>query len=301
MLYLHQKHRKHKARVPNASGTRSIIRDYAGQRFEKKVTTKGKITTHQRFIYRNYLQIAAVNLKANASTPDLWFLIWDPTQPIATRPLAIRKDGTWYTYGWDLTKNVCELRTMYSYSPYGTVISEGDVDQSPRGIGGGLVTSQEVPEGRTVNEVAVSQPIQWSSEYYDSEIDLVYYNYHFYNPTDGRWMRRDPIVNLNLYLLRGIDYLGLDNRYGLPDAFWSWFHKCEKDNYVKKEDRKRSKNCPENVRYPKNPDATKEDAYEYYKKWQDLGKPQNCRKKRLLGRSRLKKKKAKKLQMDGNL
>ncbi len=24
-------------------------------------------------------------------------------------PLAIRKDGTWYCYGWDLTKNVCEV------------------------------------------------------------------------------------------------------------------------------------------------------------------------------------------------
>ena len=70
MLYLHQKRRKHRARVPNASGTRSIIRDYAGQRFEKKVTTKGDITTHHRYLYRGYLQIAAVNLKANAPTPD---------------------------------------------------------------------------------------------------------------------------------------------------------------------------------------------------------------------------------------
>jgi len=26
-----------------------------------------------------------------------------PTQPVATRPLAIRKDGTWYAYSWDLT------------------------------------------------------------------------------------------------------------------------------------------------------------------------------------------------------
>ena len=59
-----------------------------------------------------------------------------PTQPIATRPLAIRKDGTWYAYGWDLTKNICEvfgqhgyLRTAYSYSPYGEVTADGDVTQ----------------------------------------------------------------------------------------------------------------------------------------------------------------------------
>ena len=188
MLYLHQKRRKPRARVPTASGIRSISYDYAGRRFEKKVTTKGGITTHHRYLYRGYLQIAAVNLKEDASTPDLpstsggyavtsWFLIWDPTQPVATRPLAIRKDGTWYTYGWDLTKNVCELygqqgyiRTIYRYSPYGTVIAEGNVEQV----------------------------IQWSSEYYDSETALVYYNYRYYNPLDGRWTRRDLISILNL-------------------------------------------------------------------------------------------------------
>ena len=128
-------------------------------------------------------------------------IIWrNPTQPTATRPLALRKDGVWYTYGWDLTKNICELygqegyiRTIYRYTPYGTVTAEGDVEQSPRGIGGGLDTSQEVPEGRAANGVAVSQPIQWSSEMHDTELGLVYYNYRYYNPTDGRWTRRDPI------------------------------------------------------------------------------------------------------------
>ena len=34
----------------------------------------------------------------------------------ATRPLAIQKDGTWYTYGWDLTKNICEV-----YGPNGNI------------------------------------------------------------------------------------------------------------------------------------------------------------------------------------
>ena len=34
---------------------------------------------------------------------------WDPSQATATRPLAIQKDGTWFTYGYDITKNVCEV------------------------------------------------------------------------------------------------------------------------------------------------------------------------------------------------
>ncbi len=113
--------------------------------------------------------------------PCLWLITWDPTQPIATRPLAIQKDGTWYTYGWDLTKNIYEIfgqngyiRSTYAYTPFGSVTASGDV----------------------------TQPIQWSSEYYDNELALVYYNYRHYNPTDGRWINRDPIAEQggwNLY------------------------------------------------------------------------------------------------------
>ena len=39
----------------------------------------------------------------------------------------------------------------------------------------------------------LTQPIQWSSECFDPETALVYYNYRYYNPQDGRWTRRDPI------------------------------------------------------------------------------------------------------------
>ncbi|MBR1979387.1 MAG: RHS repeat-associated core domain-containing protein, partial [Akkermansia sp.] len=141
------------------------------RRATKKVTTNGSITLHQRYIYRGYLQLACCDL-TRTGHPCLWLLTWDPTQPIATRPLAIRKDGTWYAYGWDLTKNICEvfgqhgyLRTAYTYSPYGEVTADGDV----------------------------TQPIQWSSEYNDTELALVYYNYRHYNPLDGRWIGRDRI------------------------------------------------------------------------------------------------------------
>ena len=143
--------------------------DYMGRRFEKKVTIDGSVTLHERYIYRGYLQIAALDMLHNASL--IHAIIWDPTQEVATRPLAIRENGVWYTYGWDLTKNICELydqegfiRTIYTYSPYGQVTAEGDV----------------------------TQPIQWSSEMYDAELGPVYYNFRYYNPRDGRWTRRDP-------------------------------------------------------------------------------------------------------------
>ena len=109
--------------------------DSQGRRAYKKVTVNGSVTLHQRYIYRGYLQIAALDLTRTAH-PALWYITWDPTQPIATRPLAIQKNGTWYTYGLDLTKNVCEvfgssgyIGTAYTYTPFGEVTATGNVDQ----------------------------------------------------------------------------------------------------------------------------------------------------------------------------
>lgn len=144
-----------------------------------------------------------------ATLNGLWLLTWDPSQAVATRPLAIQINGTWYTYGWDLTKNICELYTSsraigssYTYTPYGTV-------------------------GIASNAAKVTQSIQWSSEVYDAELGLVYYNFRYYNPTDGRWTRRDPMgdnEHLMSYVTNSpidyIDYLGLqiDWHHLVPQA-----------------------------------------------------------------------------------
>ena len=158
--------------------------DSQGRRYFKKVTVSGTVTLHHRYIYRGYFQIAAVDM-TRSGQPDLWLTTWDPSQATATRPLAIQKDGTWFTYGYDLTKNICEvfgpagyIRTAYSYAPFGAVTASGDV----------------------------TQPFQWSSEVYDSELDLVYYNYRHYSPSLGRFLSRDPIQEQggwNLYAFVG--------------------------------------------------------------------------------------------------
>ena len=63
----------------------------------------------------------------------------------------------------------------------------------------------------------VTHPPQWSSEYNDEETNLVYYNYRYYNPTVGRWTRRDPIGRNGAYFyLRNdvpinIDVLGRES------------------------------------------------------------------------------------------
>lgn len=143
-----------------------------GRRVFKREERNGSTTSHLRFLYRDYLQIAAIDL-TRPTLNAMWFITWDPPQPIATRPLTIPKDGTWYTYGLDLTKNVCEvfgsagyIATTYTYPPYGEVTGTGNIQQ----------------------------PIQWSSEFYDSELALVYYNYRHYNPKERKWIGRDKIV-----------------------------------------------------------------------------------------------------------
>ena len=103
--------------------------DYMGRRHTRKVSVNGTVSSYLRYMYRGYLQIAAIDAVSGVFR---WFLFWDPTQPEAARPLAIRKDGTWYAYGWDLTRNVTEifgkagyLRTVYTYTPYGEATAEG--------------------------------------------------------------------------------------------------------------------------------------------------------------------------------
>ena len=172
--------------------------DYQGRRYMKKVTQNGTVASHERYLYRGYLQIAALDMLDNRNV--LRTLLWDPLEPMATRPLALVQDASLYCYGTDFNKNVSEVfdregavAATYDYSPYGAVTGTG----------------------------SLVQPVQWSSEMHDEEPALAYYNYRFYNPADGRWINRDPIAEQggwNLYAFVGnslnIDNLGLSSNDG---------------------------------------------------------------------------------------
>ena len=80
------------------------------------------------------------------------------------------------------------IRTAYTYAPYGEVTANGDV----------------------------AQPIQWSSEAWDEELGLIYYNWRYYQAFLGKWTTRDPfheMYDINLYSfirnnINNIDSLG---------------------------------------------------------------------------------------------
>ena len=45
---------------------------------------------------------------------------------------------------------------------------------------------------------------RFSSEFHDDETGLVYYNYRYYSPSQGRWTKRDyieEIGGINLYVV----------------------------------------------------------------------------------------------------
>ncbi len=196
---------------------------------ERNLTSTQWVEYHVGTKRKSYNSLPTSNITAEAVTVDGFTLSQTDNAGESTstsRSLAIQLNGAWYpaptrlasqgarsqvcprlgvwllksqpAYGCDLTKNICELygtngyiRTAYTYSPYGEVTASGDV----------------------------TQPIQWSSEYNETEQGLVYYNYRHYNPLNGRWIGRDSIyenVNGNLYgyvqnNLFHIDILGLLN------------------------------------------------------------------------------------------
>jgi RHS repeat-associated protein len=73
--------------------------------------------------------------------------------------------------------------------------------------------------------MAKVNPFGFSTQYTDSETDLVYYGYRYYSPALGRWLSRDPIEEqggLNLYAFgsnnpnSGFDVLGSFWRFIIP-------------------------------------------------------------------------------------
>ena len=178
---------------PNNSNNQTIV-SMSYDRMGRRVTKND-----QRFVYNGYLQIA--NHHSSTSTSYFNYYLWDPTEPVATRPLAWTTPTTnhespitrFYTH--DGNKNVSEViasnndvSAHYEYAPFGAVIICRDG------------TSQ--PSNLPTPQLALANPWRFSSEYAEDDTATVYYNYRHYEPVMGRWLRRDQIgemVSMNVY------------------------------------------------------------------------------------------------------
>jgi len=166
------------------------------------IETVGVVTNaHRTFVYDNYLQIA----NSEHTTSNSHLFVWDPTEPVATRPLVWQYNGGTYYYTHDGNKNVSELvdddgivTAHYEYAPFGEVLA-------------------------STGNLASTNRFRFSSEYSDDSLELVYYNYRHYGSVIGRWNIFDIVESnysnyysyLNNNVLNDTDYLGRESIAGL--------------------------------------------------------------------------------------
>lgn len=161
--------------------------DYMGRRLEKKVYTKGLFTLydwslvkHHKFVYDGYKLIAEFDVLDADAQPVSY--LWQPVG--LDVPLMRTTNEVNGYYVADGNKNIIAVRdsngtelSNYTYTPFGTVENPEDSDDNP---------------------------FRFSSEYHDDETGLVYYNYRYYSPELGRWIKRDPAEEqggVNLYVM----------------------------------------------------------------------------------------------------
>ena len=161
--------------------------DYMGRRIEKKVYSKGLLTLynwslvkHHKFVYDSYKLIAEFDVLDAEAQPVSY--LWQPVG--LDVPLMRTTNGVNGYYVADGNKNILAVRdsngtdlSNYTYTPFGTVENPGDSDDNP---------------------------FRFSSEYCDDETGFVYYNYRYYSPELGRWIKRDPAEEqggVNLYVM----------------------------------------------------------------------------------------------------
>ena len=151
--------------------------DRMGRRVEMR-TVKDGAETLQRFAYDNYLCVQQLRGTNNALFHSY---VWDPTEPIATRPLIfIPSSGALSYYFHNGNKDVSNL-----------------VDIQER-----AVHYDYTSFGRPMEFALSENPFSFSSEFYDRLLGLTYYNYRHYSPTEGKWMVRDllgEMESINLF------------------------------------------------------------------------------------------------------
>jgi RHS repeat-associated protein len=159
--------------------TVSMAFDRMGRRVRCHETGGAAAGSVMTFAYDGYVCVAR-RRHGTGGAFDVDRFVWDPAEPVATRPLAFcMADSAPQYYAHDGNKNVSELVSAdgavtahYEYAPFGAVTY-------------------------SAGSSAVSNPYRFSSEYADSSLALVYYNYRHYEPVTGRWLSRDALEDVN--------------------------------------------------------------------------------------------------------
>ena len=145
--------------------------DYMGRRFEKKIRRDGVLTKYEKYVYDGYKLIA----------------IYD-----ALNDNALQAAFTWQPIGLDVPLTMTYREETFYYVTDGNKNVVAMTDSS----GNHIAEYTYAPFGRLLHlegELAEINPFRFSSEFHDNETGLVYYNYRYYSPELGRWVKRGPI------------------------------------------------------------------------------------------------------------
>ncbi len=138
--------------------TIAMTYDFLGRRVKKG---------NRRFVYNGYNQIAD-----NGGN----VYVWDPSAGASMRPLVWKRGNDVLYYTHDGNKNVSEVIAEngdvvahYEYAPFGAVVAQQGA-------------------------LAAVNPWQFSSEYIDGDMGLMYYSFRHYDPAAGRWLSREEFA-----------------------------------------------------------------------------------------------------------
>ncbi|OQA81242.1 MAG: putative deoxyribonuclease RhsC [Lentisphaerae bacterium ADurb.Bin242] len=182
--------------------------DYMDAGFSRRVIPGETLTKYLKFVYDGYK--LAEEFDGLNSDALYHHYVWQPDSVRLDVPVSMYDTATDKTYFYhaDANKNVTEmtdnlgaLAAHYEYSPFGI---------------------QTVATGAFANE----NPFRFSSEYYDTETGLVYYNYRYYSPQLGRWIKKDSIGEEgggNLFIFVDNSPLDLFDKLGLFPGIGRWY------------------------------------------------------------------------------
>jgi RHS repeat-associated protein len=167
------------------------------------------LTKHLKFAYSGFKCVGEIDAASGEIARNY---VWLGDELLGT----VDAKGKAYSYLTDGNRNIIKVlnetgnsTAEYSYSPFSEQIeSSGDF--------------------------ADKNPFRFSSEYFDSETGLVYYNYRYFSPEFGRWTSREPLKeqgSVNFYAfgpnspINGVDRLGLAwlaSKQGEAQSFRFW-------------------------------------------------------------------------------
>jgi len=198
-------------RLIQASNATMIVAfkyDHQGRRFEKTVNA----TNTTRFVYDDWAMISEISNQNSSITTNSYVYGLDLSQSlqgaggvggllsVVSKAQSLEPKAFFPCY--DANGNVTDYVTTN-----GTVAAHYEYDAF------GNTTRESIAQGLMPNAF----PFRFSTKYFDSETQLSYYGFRYYNPELGRWLNRDPIGEnggINIYLFSLNDPVGKCDRLG---------------------------------------------------------------------------------------